>query len=91
MAEQGKNDKNYMKSLGFPGGLVGKESICNVGDLGSSLDWEDLLEKGKGSHSSILLEESHGQRSLVDDCPWGPRITHNLVTKPPPQTNVKNL
>ena len=43
-----------MKSLGFPGGLVGKESICNVGDLDSSLDWEDLLEKGKGSHSSIL-------------------------------------
>ena len=56
-----------------------------------SLSQEDPLEKEMASHSSILLEESHGQRSLVDDCPWGPRITHNLVTKPPPQTNVKNL
>ena len=28
--------------LGFPGGSAGKESACNVGDLG----WEDPLEKG---------------------------------------------
>ena len=79
---------------GFPGGSDGKESACNVGDLGSipvlgrppgegngyplhysgasqvtqlvkrphemwetwvqSLGWEDLLEKGKAAHSSIL-------------------------------------
>ena len=56
-----------MKSLGFPGGLVGKESICNVGDLGSSLDWEDLLEKGKGSHSSILT----CRIPLMVYSPWG--------------------
>ena len=31
--------------LGFPGGSVGKESTCNVGDLGSILGWEDPLEK----------------------------------------------
>ena len=35
---------------GFPGGSDGKESSCNVVDLG----WEDLLEKGKATHSSIL-------------------------------------
>ena len=35
---------------GFPGGSAGKESTCNVGDLG----WEDPLEKGKATHSSIL-------------------------------------
>ena len=29
---------------------AGKESICNMGDLG----WEDPLEKGKAIHSSIL-------------------------------------
>ena len=80
--------------MGFPGGLDGKESICNAGDLGSipglersagegisyplqyswtslvaqlvknptamwetwvqSLDWEDTLEKGTATHSSIL-------------------------------------
>ena len=34
----------------FPGGLAGKESACNVGDLG----WEDPLEKGKATHTSIL-------------------------------------
>ena len=36
--------------LGFPGGSAGKESACNVGDLG----WEIPLEKGKATHSRIL-------------------------------------
>ena len=44
--------------MGFPGGTAhcfpgvsdGKESACNAGDL----DWEDPLEKGKATHSSIL-------------------------------------
>ena len=80
--------------LGFPCGSAGRESACNVGDLGSipelgrfpgegkgypledswvslvaqlvenppamwetsvqSLGWEDPLEKGKATHSSIL-------------------------------------
>ena len=35
--------------LGFPGGSDGKESACSVGDLG----WEDPLEKGKATYSSI--------------------------------------
>ena len=35
---------------GFPGGSAGKESTCNVGDLG----WEDPLENGTATHSSIL-------------------------------------
>jgi len=35
--------------LDFSCGLTGKESACNVGDLG----WEDPLEK-KATHSSIL-------------------------------------
>ena len=40
--------------LGFPCGSAGKESACKVGDLGSVLGWEDPLEKGKATHSSIL-------------------------------------
>ena len=36
-----------------------------------SLDWEDPLEKGTETHSSILLGESHGQRSLAGYRPWG--------------------
>ena len=35
-------------------GSVGKEPACNVGDLGSSLGWEDPLEKGGATHSNIL-------------------------------------
>ena len=40
--------------MGFPGGSDGKESACNVGDLGLILGWEDPLEKKKTTHSSIL-------------------------------------
>ena len=40
--------------LDFPRGSAGKESACNAGDLGSILGWEDPLEKGKATHSSIL-------------------------------------
>ena len=39
-------------SMGSPGGSVGKESACNVGALG--LDWEDPLEEGMATLSSIL-------------------------------------
>ena len=39
---------------------------ANVGDLGSILGWEDPLEKGKATHSSILTWKFHGLYS-----PWG--------------------
>ena len=35
-----------------------------------SLSWEDPLEEGMATHSSILAE-SHGQRSLAGCNPWG--------------------
>ena len=35
-----------------------------------SLGGEDHLEKGMATHS-IILGESHGQRSLVGYSPWG--------------------
>ena len=38
----------------FPGGSDGKASAYNVGDLGSTLSREDLLEKEMATHSSIL-------------------------------------
>ena len=34
------------------------------------LGWEDPLEKEIATHSSILVWESHGQRSLVGYSPW---------------------
>ena len=41
--------------LGFPGGSDGRESACNVGDWVRSLGWEDPLEEGIATHSSILV------------------------------------
>ena len=46
--------------LGFLGGSAGKESACNAGDLGSILGWEDLMEKRKVNHPSLLAGEFHG-------------------------------
>ena len=34
---------------GFPGGLVGKESACNAGDLGLIPGWERSSGKGNGN------------------------------------------
>ena len=40
--------------LGFPGGLDGKESACNVGDPGLIPGLGRSLEKEMATHSSIL-------------------------------------
>ena len=41
--------------LDSPGGSAGKESTCNVGDLGLILGWEDPLEKGTATQSNVLV------------------------------------
>ena len=38
----------------FPGGSDSKASAYDAGDPGSTLGWEDLLEKEMATHSSIL-------------------------------------
>ena len=53
---------------------LGKESTCDVGDLG----WEGLLEKEMATHSSILTwripwTEEPGRQSQ--------RVRHDLATK----------
>ena len=40
--------------LGFPGGLVSKESACNARDLGLIPRLGRSLEEGMATHSSIL-------------------------------------
>ena len=40
--------------IGFPDGSDGKQSACHAGDQVQSLGWEDPLEKGMATHSSIL-------------------------------------
>ena len=39
------------------------------------MGWEDPLEEGMTTHSSILAWRIHGQRSLVGYSPWGCKET----------------
>ena len=56
--------------LGFPGGTSCKEPTCQCRRCGFSLSWEDPLEKGMATHSSILAlripwtEEPGGLQSM---------------------------
>ena len=36
-----------------------------------SLGWEDPLEEGMATHSSVFVWRIHGQRSLAGYSPWG--------------------
>ena len=69
---------------GFPVGSDGKESACNVEDLGSIPGLRRSPGGGHGNpHQYSCLEKPHGQRSLASYGPWGPkRVGHDLVTKP---------
>ena len=56
----------------FPGGSDGKESACNVGDLGSTPGLGRFPGEGHGNPLQYsCLENPHGQRSLADYSPWG--------------------
>ena len=59
--------------MGFPGGSVVKETAYNAGDargMVQSLGWEDPLEQGMATHTSILAwripwtEEPGGLQSI---------------------------
>ena len=58
--------------IGFPGGSDGKESACNVGELGLI---HGLGRSHRGVHGNPLqyfcLENPHGQRCLAGYHPWG--------------------
>ena len=57
---------------GFPGGSDGKESACNVGDLGSIPGLGRSPGEGHGNPLQYsCLENLLGQRSLVSYSPWG--------------------
>ena len=91
---------------GFPGSSAGKESACNVGNLGS------VPGSGRspwGGHGNTLqysyLENHDGQRSLVGHSPWGESVRHDwapilhwptinislLQTQKTPPKTTKNL
>ena len=50
--------------------LVVKNPPAIAGDI-RDVDWEDPLEKGIATYSSILVWRIHGQKSLVGYSPWG--------------------
>ena len=54
--------------MGFPGSSDGKESACNVGDLGL-ISWLGRSLR-KGNSYPFLYAEFHGQRSLTGYSPW---------------------
>ena len=64
----------YHQTGGFPGGSDGKESTCNVGDLGSIPEFGRSPGGGQGNPLQYsCLENPHEQRSrsLVGYSPWG--------------------
>ena len=59
-------------SVGFSCGSDGKESICNVGDLGSIPGLGRSLGEGHGNPLQYsCLENLYGQRSLAGYSAWG--------------------
>ena len=53
---------------------------CNAGDLGSIPELGRPLEKRTATHSRILAEEFHGQRSLAGYSPWDRKESDRTVT-----------
>ena len=64
--------------MGFPGGLVGKESTCNARDLGLI---PDFGRSPGGGHDNPFqyscLENPHEQKILAGYIPWDCRVMHN--------------
>ena len=61
--------------LGFPGGSDGKESACNVGDLGLIPGFGRSPGGGHGNPLQYFwVENSLGQRSLAGYSSWGRRV-----------------
>ena len=61
-----------LSKRGFPSGSDGKESACNVGNLGSIPGLG--RSPGEGNDNPLqysCMENPHGQRSLVGYSPWG--------------------
>ena len=71
-----------VNTTGFPGGSVLKNLLANAGAVGSIPGQKDSPGEGNGNHSSILVWEIHGQRSLSGYSPWcRKRVGHHFITK----------
>ena len=73
---------SLFKFLLFPHSSAGKESTCNVGDLGSIPGlWRSPGEGHGNPPQYSCLGNSHGQRSLAGYSPWGCKVGHYWATK----------
>ena len=76
--QMGGNYSHLTVNVHINDGADGKELVCNAGDLGSILGWEDCLDKGMATHSSIpaweipWTEESGRLQSMRSQ-----RVGHN--------------
>ena len=57
--------------MGFPCGSAGKESACNVGDLGSIPGLGRSPGEGEWQPTPVFWIEFHGQRSLESAIVFG--------------------
>ena len=67
-------------SVGFASGSVVKNLLTVQESQETrvrSPGWEDPLEEGMATHSSLLAWRIPIQRSLVGDSPWGRRARHD--------------
>ena len=60
MAHVSPNKPIVILNMGFPGGSAGKESACNVGDLGLIPGLGRSPEEGKGYPLQFWPGEFHG-------------------------------
>ena len=65
---------------------------AGAGDVGSTPDWEEPLEKEMAIYSRILAWKSHKQRRLVGSTPWGhKRVGLGLATKQQQQIKIPRM
>ena len=74
----GGNGNPLQYSWGYPCGSAGKVSARNARDLGWSLGWEDPLEKGKATRSSILAWRIHKSQTGLNDFHFPRTLQKNL-------------
>ena len=71
-------------TMGFPGGSHGKESTCNVGDLGLIPGSGSSLEKRMATHSSILAWRIPWTKEPSEPQSMGSkRVRHDWATNTP--------
>ena len=69
---------DYVTTIGFPGGSVGKNLTASVGDTRDSTPWVEKIPWRREWQLTpiFLLEKFRGERRLVDDNPWDHKESH---------------